>query len=135
MMHDGQTITDLLKLATKHVQKFGADNLVASLELEYAADSPPLYLADVLSHLANRVMTAGDVQAWWLVRGVQDELWGFHAAAPTDADLDEFMRIAAEEQAAREATAPKTSLEQALGGFPDVNTYRNYYLCNGRDDR
>lgn len=36
---------------------------------------PPLYLADVLIHLADKEMEAGDVQAWFLIHDVQNCLW------------------------------------------------------------
>lgn len=36
---------------------------------------PRIYLADVLSHLADKVMDAGDVQAWYLLRDLQECFW------------------------------------------------------------
>jgi hypothetical protein len=75
-MYTGTCIEDLTELVTRYIQKHGAENLIAKLDLEAARESPAMYLAGVLGHLANhRPMTEGDAYAWELVRIRQEQSW------------------------------------------------------------
>jgi hypothetical protein len=73
------------------------DSLCATVELTTAANDPALYLADVLTHLANhKPLTEGDEQAYRIVKASQERFW-------------------------------TGGLSAALGNFPDVNTLQSYY--------
>jgi hypothetical protein len=42
--------------------------------LRRAADCPDVFLADAMTHLANKVMEVGDADAWFEMREAQDRL-------------------------------------------------------------
>lgn len=59
-------------LCARHLRKAKLSQSLAAIEAE---PDPFLYLSHVKIHLANKVMEAGDVQAWHLIHDRQEELF------------------------------------------------------------
>lgn len=50
------------------------DGFLAIIDAHIADCDPYLYLAQVQLRLADKVMDAGDVQAWWLIDSIKDSM-------------------------------------------------------------